>query len=218
VPALHAAAACGGDGGGGGGGLPSPKDRTSLRSWWHHVMRTHGRYSCYAFFLVLPSDKETIRYLTEFGIELNMISGEDCLVIVFGKGELNFSQFDEKLWRMNMEEQISKGYSTKVAELFNIGFDQFPCLVIFRDIRSPEHIIATLKDMKTEEISETMREVFSLIRQATTNKADALTAIENHRNQERLGKTGNTILSQIRSVAGKTLQTALEAWLKAIIK
>ncbi|MEK6575574.1 MAG: hypothetical protein AABZ58_14795, partial [Chloroflexota bacterium] len=63
--------------------MPAKRRGDVLRRWWHEIQRLGGRYSCYAIFLVLPSDREAIRYLHEFGKELDLISGEDCLVVEF---------------------------------------------------------------------------------------------------------------------------------------
>jgi len=137
------------------------KDKLALREWWHSILRDYGRYSCYAIFLALPSDKEIIRYLIDFGNEIDIISGEDCLVIALGKSEFRRSGFDEKIqqpsiperfsnfleemWSAAIKEQVSKGYSVKVAQLFNIEITKFPCLLIFQDIRSSDHALITLK-------------------------------------------------------------------------
>jgi len=50
------------------------EDGFTLREWWHHVIRDYGKYSSYAMFLLLPSDKEAIQYLTEYDKELSLIS------------------------------------------------------------------------------------------------------------------------------------------------
>ena len=58
------------------------RERFALREWWHQIRRQSGRpYACCGMFLLLPSDQEAIRYLAEFGDEIDMISGEDCLVL-----------------------------------------------------------------------------------------------------------------------------------------
>src|ERR1051325_2501992 len=54
-------------------------DPGSTRALWHYILKSHGKYSCYAVFLLLPSDVEAIRYFKEFGKELDMISGKECL-------------------------------------------------------------------------------------------------------------------------------------------
>ncbi len=199
-------------------GISNPKDRRSLREWWHEILREYDRYPCYGIFLVLPSDAEAIRYLNEFGQELDLISGENCSVIALSSTEVRRSSFDEDLWNTTLEKHVSEGHSLKVAQLFDIEITTFPCLVLFRDIRSPEHVVITLKGMKAEEICEKMRLVFAVIRKAVSTRENPLVALEQHRSQENLRKMGQSIIGQTRIVAGKTFETAMEAWIKAVIK
>jgi len=211
------------------------KDRLALREWWHRILRDYGhRYSCCAIFLVLPSDKETIRYLTDFGTELDVISGENCLVIALGKAEFRRSGFDEDIykpsvserisnflddmWSVAVKEHVSRGYSVKVAQLFNVELTKFPCLLIFQDIRSSNHVLITLKGMTTEEIAERMRTIFSLIQKAVGDKDNPLDALARHQNSEAFRKAGNTILSKVTGFTEKTFETAMEVWLKSVIK
>jgi len=193
------------------------KDRSSLREWWHDILRNHGRYSCYAMILTLPADEETMNYLTDFGKELDLISGSNCLIIALSKTEFIHINSDEDVWIQSVEEQISEGYSLAIARLFDIDLTEFPCLVIFRDIRSPEHIVVALEGMTTEEIAEKMRTVFSTIEAAARSETDPLEALEKQRKQDELHEAGQAIGSNIRSLAGKTLQTAIEALIKANI-
>ncbi len=220
------------------GSAPPPSDfhdRHSLREWWHNILREYKQhYSCFAIFLVLPSDKETIRYLTDFGNELDIISGEDCLVIAIGKSEFRRSGFDEKvqnpttaekvssfldeMWNAAIKEHVSKGYSAKIAQLFNIEVDQFPCLLVFKDIRSSNHLLITLKGMAAEEIAGRMRSIFSIIHKAVANKVDPLEALAQNQNEETFKKAGKTILNKVTGFAEKTFETAMEAWINASVK
>jgi hypothetical protein len=210
-------------------------DRHSLREWWHNILREYKqRYSCFAIFLVLPSDKETIRYLTDFGNELDIISGEDCLVIAIGKSEFRRSGFDERvqkpttseqissfldeMWNATIREQVSKGYSVKIAQLFSIEVDKFPCLLMFKDIRSSSHLIITLKGMTADEIANRMRSIFSIIHKASTNKIDPLEALAQNQNSETFRKAGENILNKVSGFTEKTFETAIEAWISASIK
>jgi hypothetical protein len=211
------------------------QNRHSLREWWHNILRDYDKqFSCSAIFLVLPSDKETIRYLTEFGNELDLISGDDCLVIAIGKTEFRRSGFDEKvqkptvaerftsfldeMWNTAINEHVSKGYSVKIAQLFSIEVDKFPCLLVFKDIRSPDHLLITLKGMPVEEIANRMRSIFSIIHKAVTNKVDPLEALEQNQNEETFRKAGKTIMSKVTGFAEKTFETAMEAWINASVK
>ena len=149
------------DGGGGGGGLPRSESRTSVRAWWHKHLREHGRYPCYALILVFPSDAEAVKYLSEFGYELYLISGTSCLIVTLNETQFSVPAFDQTIWERAIDEHVSSGHSARVANLLDIGFDRFPCLVLFDDIRSSNHMIVTLKDMTAQEISEKLRAILS---------------------------------------------------------
>ncbi|MCP4372872.1 MAG: hypothetical protein GY797_32925, partial [Deltaproteobacteria bacterium] len=98
--------------------LPDPSNSSALREWWYEILRTPGHYSCYAFFLGLPSDKEAIRYITEFGKELDLISGNNCLIIALGKDEVKCFDLEEEIWNATIKNYISEGYSVEIAQRF----------------------------------------------------------------------------------------------------
>jgi len=202
-----------------GGSAPPeyPENQSSLQLWWDQVLRDHGRYSCYAILLLLPSDEEARRYVREFGQELNLISGESCLVIGLSKKASKRSSPDS--WGAIVDEEVPQGYSITVAELFGINdFNQYPCLIIFEDIHSSNHIVIALGDMSSEEIARKMRSLFSIIKKAVSEKKSPLNAIENDRNKKIFHRGGETIISELRSLAGKTFEMAIEAWIKNFVK
>lgn len=188
-----------------------------LRDWMHTVFREYGKYSCFAILLILPADEEAIRYAVDFGEELDLISGEGCLVLVLTDTQVKRSGFDEDLWRLAVSEQAKKGHSRTVAGLFDIGYDEFPCLIVFRDIRSPEHVLVKLKGMTAEEIADQMRTLFTVVHKAVSSEEDPLEAIERYQKQERLREKTQAVFSQVRSLPGKTLEVVMEAWIKALI-
>jgi hypothetical protein len=192
-----------------------PKAPHLLREWWHQILRQHGRYACYAVFLLLPADWEARRYVKKFDRELDLISGADCLIIALGKN--NFRRLGVDQWGRVADRQATAGYSLKVAQLFEIDLTELPCLVVFEDIRSPSHIAISLKEMTAEEIAERMRSLFSIIHKAISEKNNPLAAIEKHRNQENLRKAGQTIVSNLRTFVGATFEAAMEAWIRATI-
>ena len=204
--------------------LPHLKDgnvvdnKALVRNWWHRIIQIHGRYSCFAIFLVLPADKAAISYLTEYCHELDAISGRHCLVLGLGQNQLQYFDFSQDAWINAVQEQVAGGHSVIVAELFNIDFTDFPCLVLFHDIRSPKHIAVNLKGMNTEEIAQQIRAIFSIVRKASVNKSDPLIAIELERGKEQFRKAGSSTISQIQAFAGKTIETIMEATVMAIIK
>lgn len=189
-----------------------------IRDWWHGILRNHGKYSSYAILLVLPSDKETIRYLKEFGKELDLISGKDCLILTFGDSGIKRPNFGDISWVSTVEGHITKGYSINAANIFNVEFSKFPCLLIFNDARSPEHIIVTLKGLTAEGVAEKLRVVFSTIKRAVQEKGNPLKSLELKRKEESFQRAGNSVLSEIKDFAGKTLEMAMEAIIKSGIK
>jgi hypothetical protein len=197
-----------------------PTDPASLRNWWHSILRRTGRpYTCYGIFLAnLPADREAALYLTKYATELNRMSGRHCLIIALGTTQFKASAEPDRLWELAVDEQLSKGHSFVVADLFNIGYDEFPCLILFRDIRSPEHTVISLKDMTADEMAAYMRSVLFLVRKAYINDEDPLRTIERHKDQEKLRRKGRAIVGQLTTVAEKSFQVAMEAWIEATLK
>src|SRR5574341_21631 len=167
--------------------LPFPvfDDRAGLRVWWHNLLREEGQYSCYAIFLFFPSSKNAIRYLTEFGKEIDAITGDNCLVIALGSSQFKRSGiddhvwmiFDDFMWQNAVNEQADQGYSAIIAKLFKIRFDEFPCVLVFKDIRSPDRALISLKDMNEDEIAQRMRTICSIIQEAALNGNNPVEAL-----------------------------------------
>ena len=189
-----------------------------VREWWHGILRDEGDYSCSAVFLTLPSDLELIQYLSEFGDELEVLSGDNCLVIAISNTDVRSADMNNEKWKAVISEQIFRGYSTEVARQFAISFDEFPCLVVFQDIRKSEHTVITLKGMATKEVAERLRIIFATIENAVSkgnNPINDLLALQKH---EVFQQKEKAIISEMRSVAGKTLEKAMEATITAIFK
>ena len=72
--------------------------------------------------------------------------------------------------------------------------------------------------MKAEEISQQTRVLFSIVNKAIADKKDPLIMIEQQRNNDQFRKTGSSIISELRSITGKTFETVIEASINAIIK
>ena len=200
------------------GKLSDPDQRRTLREWWHSMLRSHGRYSCYAMLLVLPSDKEMIRYLSKFGLELDLISGQNCLIIVLGNTEFQRLGLDDNFWDVAIREHIFDGHSTLVARFFKIGFDKFPCMIFFNDIRSPEYVLLSLKGLLVDEVAEEMRRTFTIIQEAISNKKNPIKALEDRQALLEIGETSKRFFSKLSGFAEKTFETGMEAWINSIIK
>lgn len=172
----------------------------------------HDAYSCYAIPLLLPSDKDAREYMKTFAHEIDLISGKNCLVIGFTKSE--FKNLDSDDWGDIIDGKTHQEYGVKISDLFGIGFTQFPCMVVFEDIHSSNHIVVTLKGMTVEEISEVMKEIFSIIRKAVSKNKSPLDALEKQRKKEKY----RAIISELRSLGEKTFETVIEALIKTFLK
>lgn len=189
-----------------------------LRNWWHEIIRNYGKYSCSAVVLALPNDTQVLSYLSTFGRELDLISGENCLVIAVSDADVWCSGFDEIQWNNAINAHVFNGESLKIAKLFNIAITEFPCLVIFQDIRSSKHLVISLKDMIEDEIAQKMRFIFSVVQTAINKEIDPLLEIKRQENKKELQNAGSTITGNIRAFANNTVETVVEAWIESMIK
>lgn len=193
--------------------------REYLREWWHNLLREVGRFYCYGVFLMLEADTEAIKYVTEYALELNQASGKNCAILGLGDiSEKPPDEFDKLSWSIVAFQQVREGNSLKIAELFHIPLTRFPGLILFRDIRSPEYILVNLRGLTAEEIAEKMRGVYQAINQAADAKKDPLEAVRNLRRSDEYRVKTRSIISGTRKVAGQTLETVMEAMIKAMIK
>lgn len=196
---------------------PPIKSNESLREWWHQILGHYDRYPSYAILLALPSNNEALRYLKDYGKELHLITGKDCLVITLtGFGFMQYG-FDDRIMPLAVEEGVAEGYCLQAAELFKIKYHEFPCLVLFRDIRSSEHLLVALKGLSAEQIGLEMRTLFSVIKEAVEQNRDPITAVEKHNRQQALSEKKRATWGRIESLAGKTIETMMEAFFKAAI-
>lgn len=188
-----------------------------LREWWHQILGRYDRYPSYAVLLALKSDTEATRYLTEFGEELHVITGKSCLVITLSSlGFMNYGS-DDEFTPLAIEEHIVNGYCIEVALLFEVRYDQFPCLLLFGDIRKPEHILFSLQGLDAKEIAQEMRLLFSVVSEAVEQDRDPVEAVEIYNKQQAFAEKKKATWSSIRRFAGKTIEMIAEALFKASI-
>ena len=197
---------------------PIPNDKSRLRMWWHQILGHYDRYPSYAMLLALPSDSEAIQYLKEYGRELHLISGDSCLVITLtGLGFMQYGS-DDAIMPLTIDESIAEGYCLKAAELFSVGFDEFPCLLLFQDIRKPEHILVSLKGLNVGEIAQEMRTLFSIVSEAVKQGKNPVISVGEYNNQHIRSQKVRSVWRDVQGVMGKTLETMMEAFIKANIK
>jgi hypothetical protein len=189
-----------------------------IREWWQGIKSVPGKFQVYAFFFILPGDDVAIEYFRKFGNELKLIAEKDCLVIGFSAATFADQDFDQKKWEETVSWHVNSYYCKRIANRFKVKISEFPCLMLFKDIDSPDYIKVSLKGMNVEEIKDTIRLVFDELHEASKTGQDPLAYLEKKRKDKRFKQTGRTIISEIRSIAGKTLAVVIEAIIKANVK
>jgi hypothetical protein len=91
---------------------------------------------------------------------------------------------------------------------------ELPCLLVFRDIRSPDHSMITLKGLTLGELTAKMRAVVATIEQSVSKQKDPLTAIQRYQSREHLKTTGQ----QVAKMAGSFFEKRFEAAIRALIE
>jgi hypothetical protein len=192
---------------------PPPGDKKKLRNWWHEILREHGHFKCSAVFLAFSADTAIAEYLKDNAEELNLLSGNSCLVIsVSDVGFVNY-QKDPNLWRISLQDHITKGYSDRIAKIFGVKTAEFPCLLVFRDIRTSDFVKINLKGLTSDQLVQSMRLVFSTIESAVSKRKDPLVELKRNQKIEAL----KLIIGEIGKLAEKTFETAIEAATTAAI-
>ncbi|MEM4203887.1 MAG: hypothetical protein QXS54_07445 [Candidatus Methanomethylicaceae archaeon] len=192
--------------------------RHSLREWWHQVLKDHGQYQCYAFFLCLPSDRDAIEYVIKYGKELDALSGKNCLLIFLSKVGFRRTGYDKAIWNVAINEHIREGYSVTIANLFKINYIDLPCLVLFRTIHSPQRVVFSFKGLDVDSLARKMREIFAIIQQAIASGQDPVSALERYQGRQRLKQAGLAVLTRLCGFAGKTFEAAVEEWIKVSLR
>ena len=197
---------------------PVPPLGKSIEDWWFNVLKNHGKYSCYGVVLSLPSDTEVTNYLNAFNNELDLISGENCLIIAISKSNIRRSKIDKNPIPLALRNHVDQGHSLQIAKQLKIKIIDFPCLVLFDNIQTPDYLLIPLKDLTVENISKTMREVFSLIQEAILNQEKPLKFLRRNLKIKGLRKKGYLLAINIFNFSGKTLEKIMETWINTLIK
>jgi hypothetical protein len=199
-------------------------DLHSLREWWYTILRNYGKYPCYAIFLALPSDQEVIRYIQDSRTELSVISGSDCLIIVLGTnffftiGLANPNRLPDDFMVTAFLRQWTSGESIELAKLFHIEATQFPCMVLFTDIRSKEIAVVSFKDMPAAKISRAMRELFTDIHHwAKDDPGNIIESLRKHALLKKASVKAQQAIEVSTALIKKTIEMVIEAWVKSLI-
>jgi hypothetical protein len=178
----------------------------SLHEFWFTLLRVQKKYSCFSIFWVLPSDKEAIRYLTDFSEDLKIISRPSTLVMTLGSDQRLHADVDSKSLSVEIKSNIER-----IAPSFSKDFTKVPCLILFSKINSSDGTHVYLKGMTAEEISETMKVIFLIIQNAIKEKRSPIEALQRHQKDERLRHAGKAIIGTMRDLFLLTHRITIEA-------
>ncbi len=158
--------------------------------------------------------------------ELHVSSGKNCLIIVLGENYFfTDSLFNEsnarslhELFVYAIDNHITSGDSAILANLIGIKLTDFPCALFFTDIRAKEFVFLPLKGLRNNEISILLRKIFDSIN-ATANKPnDILPSINRLILLENLHSVTTKVPSLLFSLVEKSIETAINAWINAVLK
>lgn len=179
------------------------KPATNFQEFWFTLLREQRKYSCYSIFLGLPSDKETMRYLTEYRDDLQIISNSTTLVMTTGSDK--FLHVDINGESLSIEIDYEK-----ITRMFGADYAMFPCMVVFEGLSSSNRVHIILNGMTAEEIFEKMKMIFSIIQKSVREKKSPLEAIQQHKNDERLKYAGKTVIGAVNKIVGHTYTTIIQ--------
>lgn len=198
--------------------MPVQPPSENIKQWWNDIEQNHSKFSCYAIILSLPSDTEIATYLNTFGEELNLISGENCLILALSQNKFRRYKTDKKFISLAINDQISNGHSLHIARILKIKFSEFPCLIIFNDIQSSEYALISLRGLTTENIAQKLKEVFSIIQESIARKEKPVKALNRQNRIENFRSNSKIIVGNLFNLGGKTLEKAMEIWIGTLIK
>lgn len=188
--------------------------REAIPSWWRQMRKRNDDFVCYAIFLTLPADHEAIKYMNDSWEELNMVSGNECMIMSFQNDSIRASQNsdfsilnDNRNWKKSIKNNAR--YSAIFAEIFKIELTEFPCLLLFKDLDSSEYALVSLKGMSSDEIAMRVRKIFAVVKKAAAESINPIIAL----NRE---IRGNTIKLTVKTAGEKTLGIMFEAFFNSI--
>lgn len=185
-------------------GQETSKQINNFQDLWFTLVREQRKYSCYAIFLVLPSDKEAIRYLTEYSSDLHIFSSSNALVMTIGSDGYLHTNIDGK--KLSVE---IKNYA-KLTRVFDIDYTAIPCMIVFEGLNSPNRMPVMLKGMTAEETSEKMKAIFSIIEKSAREQKSPIVVLQKHKNDEKLRHLGKTVIGTASNIFEFTYTTIIQ--------
>lgn len=193
---------------------PDWKTRSILREWWHGVLRQHHQFKCFAFFLILPGDTAAFDYLLNYGRELDLLSGSECLILIQTRSEIGIDTFSYLKLLPLLVESMSEGYSIRTARYFGIGFDVFPCIVLFENIRSHDYVVKSLKGMDVQEIMLQMRILFTTLQHAIELREKPIDYLLKQNTVTKPDRMDEWVSASPQEAEPQTFESAVEAVLR----
>jgi hypothetical protein len=184
-----------------------------LYDWWNNVQRTRGKFPCYALPLILPTDDEFHTYLVQDGLDLHQLSGKDCYVMILTDESLieqDVVSATKTDWEAVVENYVRIGIAAKLADRFELTFEDYPVLVFFEDIQSREVFILPLKGLDRDEIVKLMRKAFTVIHTAVGSHENPIEALERFHKREMRRLAGEKLVGGLRVLGGTTLKALLD--------
>lgn len=190
-----------------------PSYLESIKTWIENQKKI-AKFKVFGIFLILPSDVEVVSYLTDFGKEIDLLSGDECCILALGKKtskNLNESLTQEEVinWKEITQTHVDSGRSICIGESFNLQFTDYPSLIIFKDLTSLKIAIVKLKGLNSQEISERMRKVFSIVKKSLNEDKDPVDELIKNQRLQVFIHHGKTIITEITGRAIEGIINAL---------
>ncbi|WP_430883322.1 hypothetical protein [Fusibacter sp. JL216-2] len=143
-----------------------------IENW--HVFENKW-HTLYAFALYTREDKNIAQYIREYFMEMDRLSGNDCLIFVIEKPPSSWSEEAKtrEYWSdVHQPEELWSGYydvmpydSSQVYDLarkIGLKYRNIPCLVFFKDINDREYITYAIDTSWSQsKITLELRKLFS---------------------------------------------------------
>ncbi len=186
---------------------PPPSEPRQLRAWWHEVIRKHGHYPCFALFVAFGADEQVDLYLMENAAELSRASGKHCLMIVHSN--LGFVDLgpDMVLWHLVLTQQVRAAHAAVLAEVFDVSPDDFPCLLFFRQVPSPDRVVLPLKGLNQDGIAAAVHSALMTVTKASSRKKDPLVALLNISHRQPPPRNGGLVDRSVGTLHGSLTAT-----------
>jgi hypothetical protein len=199
--------------------LPSDEKIPDINVWLNKILKGKKKYSCYAMFLLFPNDEGIIEYLSNSDnfLTLDSVSNSNCLISFITDRPVDITSIDASERKKEIKDYANNKFSIELAKGFKINMVDFPCILIFQNPQSVEHITVTLKGMKEKEIDDKLKAIFTVIQSAVGDQKDPVKVLVDQRNEEIFLHFAKPIISGLIDLGKTTVIAALQAVVKSIV-